>query len=386
MFATLTFWCVMAALFVAAQLIPPANLRLRAAVLGAVSVAGVVLVLDLDYRQLALLAAAIGWVLGALWLVKPNPRAATIRTALLMIAPILLLWTVGKIAAANDQPMKWLFFIGSSFLLVKAFSLIKDRLEGKAADFEPTMGAAYFLFFPTFLSGPMHTYGEFRATMAAPEPTKGEFVDIVFRFVLGLLKVSVLAPALAPASLTVLLDAEAIPVSQAVVGAFFYSGVLYFNFSGYTDIVISVSRAMGIKVPENFDWPYLAPSIRDFWRRWHITFSRALTAHVFMPTSRALSRALPGRRFLVPAIGYLATFLFAGFWHGATPNFLLWGAWHAFGLIAQDFAQKLRPRAIGAPVKPSMPMRVLKTIATFVFVSLGWIFFVLPLEQLAKIQ
>ncbi len=386
MFATLSFWCACAALFVAAHLIPPDRLRLRAGVLAAISLAGIIVVLDLDLRQFLLILGSIAWVLGALMVVKPNPRGATLRTAVLLVAPVLMLWTVGKIATAHEAPLRWLFFIGSSFLLVKAFSLIKDRLEGKVAALDPVLGGAYFLFFPTFLSGPMHTYGEFRDTLAAPEDTKGQFVDIAFRFVWGLFQVNVLAVALGPASLTALLDFETIPAGHVVIGAFVYSGVLYFNFAGYSDMVIAVSRAMGIKVPENFDWPYLAPSIRDFWRRWHITFTRALTAHIFMPLSRTLMRVFPGRRFLIPAVGYMATFVFAGFWHGATANFLLWGAWHAIGLIAQDFAQKLFPKKPGQAAKPNFALMVVKTAATFTFVSLGWILFVLPLDHIARIR
>lgn len=386
MFGSISFWCVIAGLFVAAHLIGPQHPRLRSGALSLLSLAGIVIVFDLTPAQLALLAASIAWVIGALTVIKPNPRGATTRTALLIAAPVLGLWTVGKISTAMTGPLAWLFFIGSSFFVVKAYSLIKDRIEGKVPHLDPVLASAYFLFFPAFLSGPMHTYGEFRDTLANPEPAGANFVDIAFRFVWGLFKVSVLAAICTPASLEVLVKADTLSLPTVLYGALFYSGVLYFNFSGYSDMVIALSRAMGIKTPENFQTPYLSPSIRDFWRRWHITFSRALTAHVFIPVSRALTRALPGQRLAVPAIGYMATFLFAGFWHGAAVNFLLWGAWHAIGLIAQDFAQKLMPRKIGQPVKKNWPLTVLKTAATFAFVTVGWIFFVLPIDQILKIR
>ena len=386
MFASPSFWCICAALFIAVRLVPPQRLRLRAAALAAISVAGIVLVLKPQPIQLALCALAIAWVLAGLHFAGRGEGRRVLRTALLLVAPVLAIWATGKFGAANGSPAGVLFFVGSSFLLVKAFSLIKDRLEGKIAGVDPYVAAAYFLYFPAFLSGPMHDYGEFETALARPEPAKHEAVGLVFRFVWGLFQVSVLAVYLDPASLTALVGAATLHWQDVVVAAFFYSGVLYFNFSGYSDMVIAVSRGLGIEIPENFDRPYLAPSIRDFWRRWHITFSRALTAHVFMPVSRALTRALPGRRFLVPAIGYLATFVFAGFWHGATANFLLWGAWHALGLIAQDFAQKLRPRKPGLARSDSLAVRSVKTMATFVFVSLGWIFFVLPIDQLVKIR
>lgn len=386
MFSTLAFWCVCAALFAAAHLIPTTWLRLRSGCLAAISLVGILLVLELTPTAICLALGSIAWVLGVLMVVKPNPRGATTRAAVLMIAPIVAIWATGKIAVANNHWLGLLFFVGSSFLLVKAFSLIKDRLEGKALGYDPVVGAAYFLYFPTFLAGPMHTYDEFHNTLVAPVQPRGEMVPIVFRFVWGLFKVSVLAAALDPLSLTALTKVDTIPVGELIFGAFAYSGVLYFNFSGYSDMVISISRAMGIHTPENFHLPYLSPSIRDFWRRWHITFSRALTAHVFMPLSRTLSRVLPKNRFVTPAIGYFATFVFAGFWHGSTVNFLLWGAWHALGLVVQDFYQKLRPRKIGAPAKPSLLGQSVRIAATFVFVSVGWIFFVLPVEQLGRIR
>lgn len=386
MFVTVSFWCVCAALFVAVRLVPPERVRLRAIALAAVSIAGIVLVLEPLPVQLGLCALAIAWVLAGLHFATRGAGRKGLRTALILIAPVLAVWAAGKVGAANASPLGVLFFVGSSFLLVKAFSLIKDRIEGKVAAVDPCVGLAYFLYFPAFLSGPMHNYSEFEAALAKPEAARENAVGLVFRFVWGLFQVSVLATFLDPASLTALVAAETIRWQDVIVAAFFYSWVLYFNFSGYSDMVIAVSRGLGVAIPENFDRPYLATSIRDFWRRWHITFSRALTAHVFMPVSRALTRALPGRRFLVPAIGYMATFLFAGFWHGATANFLLWGAWHALGLIAQDFSQKLLPRKPGVMPRDGWALRALKILGTFVFVTLGWILFVLPIDQLARIR
>src|ERR1700678_129101 len=193
MFTTLAFWCATAGLFIAAQLIPPRLMRLRAGAIAAISAAAVALIFGLTPAQLGLLAAAVAWMVIATWRVKPNPRAATLRTAILVIAPVLAVWTAGKIGAANHQPFAWLFFVGSSFLLVKAFSLIKDRLEGKAAGYDPVVGVAYFAFLPTYLSGPMHTYDEFHAALETPLETRGRIVGLAFRFVWGLFKTTVVS-------------------------------------------------------------------------------------------------------------------------------------------------------------------------------------------------
>jgi alginate O-acetyltransferase complex protein AlgI len=386
---SLGFWAAFLGLFAVLHLAPPAMIRLRAAAIALIGAAVIATVFGLQGRQVLLLGLSVAWVVGSLCLVRSSSRRSSIWIALALIAPILGLWAVGKIAVAASGPPAWLFYVGSSFFLVKAFSLIKDRLEGKVTAFDPLVGAAYFLFPTTYVSGPMHTYGEFQDTLEKPQEIGDEIVDIGFRFVWGLFKVNVLAAIADQSSLTQLAHAASIPAGELAVAAIVYSFVLYFNFSGYTDIVISLSRLLGVRTPENFDWPYLATSIRDFWRRWHITFTRALTAHVFVPVTRALAGGPLGRnRFAAPLVGYLVTFLFVGFWHGSSPNFLVWGAWHACGLIAQDVAQRLSPpQGLGARSTGwrAWSARALKTGATFLFVSAGWVFFVLPLEQLAKV-
>ncbi len=382
MFDTAWFWCALAGLFVALQAIPPERPRLRAAALALISI-GAIALAGMDWRALLLLIAAVAWTAFAAAHARPMRGHGSYGRALLLISPILLAWGWGKVASAQHGPLGWLFFLGASFLLVKAFSLIRDRLDGKVRAADPVMVAAYLLYFPTYFSGPMHDYGEFEGTLRASERPRGEdIVDIALRFALGLFKVYALAALLAPLSLDALQNAATISPRQLVFGALVYSFVLYFNFSGYTDMVIAASRAIGIKVPENFDRPFLAPSIRDFWRRWHITFSRALTAHVFIPTARALGGRLSAAPLLVPVIAYLVTFLFAGFWHGATLGFLLWGLWHAAGLIAQDLWQRLR-RA--GPAQRSRIGRVVGIGMTFAYVSAGWVFFVLPDAQLLKL-
>ena len=119
---------------------------------------------------------------------------------------------------------------------------------------------------------------------------------------------------------------------------------------------------------------------------WHITFSRALTAYIFIPLTRALGRQLVGNRKAVTALSYLATFGFCGYWHGPTPNFVAWGLYHAVGLIANDYFRTWamqrrlvagRTQAKGAT---ALGIRVVSTAGTFAYVSLGWTWFVLPLE------
>jgi alginate O-acetyltransferase complex protein AlgI len=382
------FWVLVAVAFAALQFISADAVRTRAAVLLLLGIAGIVVVLKITPLGAGILiASGVSLWLGCRRLVANGARDG-IGLALLAIGPLLLAWVLGKLAIALDWPrLAPLLFVGASYLLVKAWSLLKDIMDGKVRDLEPLEVAAYFLHLPTFVLGPMHYFGEFRATLRQPYALTGEtLVDILFRFVLGLFKVYALAGLLAPISLVGLAEAETIDLGALLIGAFVYSFVLYLDFSGYCDMAIAVSRLLGIDVPENFNWPYLASSIREFWRRWHITFSRALTAHIFIPLTRKLQRRWPQSPALVSVLGYAGTFLFCGYWHGSTANFLLWGLWHAAGLAAHDaWIRHQRRRGIKPTAQSGAFRNALDTTATFVFVSLGWILFVLPVDRLLRI-
>jgi len=167
-----------------------------------------------------------------------------------------------------------------------------------------------------------------------------------------------------------------------------YSLVIYADFSGYSDIVIASTRLAGVSVPENFQLPYFARNLRDFWQRWHITFTRFLTRYIFVPVTRALQGRLakpsPAK---VAAAGYVVTFAFCGVWHGSTPNYLAWGLYHGLGLTVYDAFNrgrmaKLRQQGRVAPARRwSVP---LFAAFTFLFVSVGWTLFILPVSFWAR--
>lgn len=389
MFTSFAFWTALLLAFAGMRLLPAGAERSRAALLAAAGLAGAIFVLELPTAVLALLFVSIAWIQLGLSRVAEGAHERPFAIGLAIFAPVLLLWVLGKQSvAAESASFGWLYFAGFSFFLVKAWTLIKDRLDGRVDAVPPATTLAYFLHLPTYLSGPMHYYGEFRETLREPEPPDAEgWVDVALRFTWGLVKVQVLAPLLTMQSLTELQQGGSLEVAEVAVGCLAYSFVLYFDFSGYSDMAIATSRALGIRTPENFNNPYLATNIRDFWQRWHISFSRVLTAYIFLPLTRALGRPLAGRRKTITALGYLATFGFCGYWHGPTLNFVAWGLYHALGLIVHDlYRQRVmaRRRAAGVLAKPggpSLPVRVASTAGTFVYVSFGWLFFALPLSR-----
>lgn len=382
MFTDLAFWLGWVAGACAVRGLPTEAVRARALGLAVSSLAGIVLVLRLPPAQAAVLVAVLGWVafsVGRLGAKTEHP----IRRAAIAVAPVLLLWIAAKhTGLASPLRVLPLAAAGLSYLVVKAWTVARDRADGRAQGYDPVTGLAYLLFLPTYLSGPMHYYGEFEAGLRQPLPLRAQdAVHVVYRFLVGLLKVQVLAPLLTPLSLLGLTGGEVATPAQLIAGSLVYSVVLYFDFSGYSDLAIATARAAGVGAPENFLRPYLAPNIREFWRRWHVSFSRVLTSHLFVPVTRALQRRTTLSHKGVMAAGYLVTFGLAGYWHGPTWRFVVWGIYHACGLIAYDLfrQRRLSARLASGQVAASAAsgvLAVLHVAGTLVFVSLGWLFFV----------
>jgi len=377
MFTDLAFWLCWAAGSCAIRGLSAGAVRARA-----FGLAGLVLVLRLPAAHAAVLIAVLGWVAFSVGRLKAE-AGHPIRQAAIAVAPMLALWIGAKHnGLASSLRVLPLAAAGLSYLVVKAWTVARDRADGRAQGYDPVTGFAYLVFLPTYLSGPMHYYGEFEAGLRQPLPLRAQdAVHVVYRFLVGLLKVQVLVPLLTPLSLLGLTGGDVAPPAQLITGSLVYSVVLYLDFSGYSDLAIATARAAGVGAPENFLRPYLAPNIREFWRRWHVSFSRVLMAYLFVPVTRALQRraTLPHRG--VMAAGYLVTFGLAGYWHGPTWRFVVWELYHACGLIAYDLFRQRRLSTRLASGQAAAPgasgvMAVLRVAGTLLFVSLGWLFFV----------
>jgi len=395
MFENGWFWAALLILFATFHVVDPRHTRVRAAALGLISAVVLVVVLDIDPWSLAVLAAAVACVPVGLHLTRSLAKERPNAAALVVLAPVLAAWITGKLAFALElTPARALFFVGFSFFLIKAWTTIKDVQDGRLQRPDPIVFVALSLCFPTYVAGPMHYYGELEETLRKPARLDGSaIVDIVFRVLLGLFKIRVLTPLLKPLSLDALATGEVAFTPVTLVGAsIVYSAVIWSDFSGYSDLAIATTRAVGVRTPENFAWPYAATSVRDFWQRWHITFSRVLTSYVFVPVTRALTRKMADKPRVVMVLGYIATFLFCGYWHGATANFLIWGLVHALAFIAYDLyrpwatKRRLKHRAArgASGGGRALAIRGASIAGTFLFVSLAWIFFVLPLPVLVE--
>jgi D-alanyl-lipoteichoic acid acyltransferase DltB (MBOAT superfamily) len=253
--------------------------------------------------------------------------------------------------------------VGVSFFTFQAISYVVDVKRGLAEVASTIDVAIYLSFFPHLVAGPIVRAREFLPQLAAPrDPNRVAVGSGIALIALGLVKKVVIADYLAR---TVVDPVFAVPElyssPDVALAAYAYTAQIYCDFSGYTDMAIGLALLMGFVFPQNFRSPYRATGFRDFWRRWHMTLSRFLRDFVYVP----LGGSRHGR--LLTYRNLFLTMLLGGLWHGAAWPFVLWGAFHGIGLIAEH--------ALGGRVQaPSW----LRWLVTFHLIVLGWILFRSP--------
>jgi alginate O-acetyltransferase complex protein AlgI len=227
----------------------------------------------------------------------------------------------------------------------------------------------FAFFYPTLVCGPIKRYQSFQEqTAALPSFEPEAFFQGAYRVVLGLAKKFIIADTVGRLS-ACLATPETTGAGMLVLGAYAYAVKIYFDFAGYSDIAIGISRMFGYRVPENFDRPYLQPNIALFWRHWHMSLSNWIRDYLYIPlggSRRGLPRTL---------INLVVAFTLCGLWHGAAWNFVAWGAWHGFGLAGYRLWQRFKGSAFS---RDNMVTRAISTLITFHFVTAGWILFAAP--------
>ena len=222
--------------------------------------------------------------------------------------------------------------------------------------------ALFVTYFPQFIQGPIVLQGEFMPQIRRNELIKPDYELIskgLYRFTLGLSKKVLLADTLGLIVDSGYSHMDDVNAVTAVVIIVAYTLQIYFDFSGYSDMAIGVSHMLGITLPENFNSPYKAASIDEFWDRWHMTLTRFLTRYVYIP--------LGGSRkgHIITYVNILIVFLISGLWHGAEWSFVIWGLMHGIAMLISRF---LKERSININ-------KVLGSITTFIFVNIAWVFF-----------
>lgn len=222
----------------------------------------------------------------------------------------------------------------------------------------------YLLLFPKIPVGPIVRYSQVKSQIADLKIESEEMANGLRRFLKGFVKKALIADTLANVVTPIFnLQSPAIAPSIAWLVIVSYALQLYFDFSGYSDMAIGIGRMLGVRFVENFNFPYMAANISDFWRRWHISLSHWFRDYVFYPLER--------RRFKWHGqqINFLIVFALTGLWHGLGPTFLIWGGLHGLALAFESTALG---RRFNNSWKP------LQRLYTFGVIILGWVFFRSP--------
>lgn len=249
--------------------------------------------------------------------------------------------------------------LGISFYTFQTMSYTIDLYRGNTRVQKSLLEfMTYVSMFPQLVAGPIVRYTDVAFQLRRRKTSFKLFSEGVFRFVCGLSKKVILANN-AGNTATLLLgsDSSALAAASAWLGIVMYAFQIYFDFSGYSDMAIGLGKMLGFRFPENFNYPYIARSITDFWRRWHISLSSFFRDYVYIP--------LGGNRYR-PIRNILVVWFLTGLWHGASWNFILWGVYYGIILLVEKHLFRGRMQRLPAPFC---------YLYSLVFILLGWSLF-----------
>ena len=345
----------------------------RRVALGAVSVLSLVFYGLWDPRYLALLVPSllINYILGEI-------LARTRQKAWLILGVAANLAVIGwfkysaffYVTATGSEPPDFMRGIvlplGISFITFQKIAYLVDIWRGhpKAESFDRF--AFFVLFFPQLIAGPIvlfrHIDRQIRRVRHTNSLFRGSFALGLILFAIGLFKKVVIADSMAPFADGVFAFADRpdydLRMADAWIGALAYSMQLYFDFSGYSDMAIGLARMFGFRLPVNFNSPYQATSIIDFWRRWHMTLSSFFRDYVYIPLGGNRKGAAMQAAFV------LVVFFLTGLWHGAGWTFIVWGSVHGLLVLINHLWIKMTPWRI--PTFISWPATFLAAVALWV--------------------
>jgi D-alanyl-lipoteichoic acid acyltransferase DltB (MBOAT superfamily) len=268
--------------------------------------------------------------------------------------------------------------VGLSFIFFRQIHYVVDVKQGDIKQIALLPYLAYQLNPFTLLAGPIQRYQRFAEDWQSLQP---QFADghalrsAILRILLGVIKVSFIGEFF----WSLAHDAGDVPdTAQRVLLFYFFPAYVYFNFAGYCDIVIAGASLFGIRVPENFDRPYLSRNMIDFWTRWHRTLSFWIRDYIFTPLYMLIARHLPRLSNLGVFFCYFIALFLAGIWHGATWNFVIFGVLNGIGVAAAKLWESIIVARSGRQglkrYLASAPIRWVAVLATLHFVCLTQVF------------
>ncbi len=276
-----------------------------------------------------------------------------------------LVENINRIFGAQIHPLDLPLPIGISFYTFQILSYLIDLYRGTIRVQKSLLSfAVYISLFPQLIAGPIVKYRDIEQQLLERKESWLKYSRGLARFVVGLAKKLLLANTLGSVYTSVqAMDVRGLSALTAWTGIACYTLQIYFDFSGYSDMAIGLGKMFGFSFNENFKHPYIATSVTDFWRRWHISLSSWFRDYVYIP--------LGGNRRKTPRVIFnlLVVWLLTGLWHGAAWNFALWGLYYGVLLIFEKFVLSDALERIPTPVRH---------LLTMLIVMCGWVLFSAP--------
>ncbi len=296
---------------------------------------------------------------------------------------------MADLGSSAGPPTDLIRMIGVSYFSFRMIHFLVESYRRKIEGPDLLTYLDYIIFFPSFLSGPINRYNGFAAQVrAASVPRlKKDLGAAGERIVHGLFKKFVLAQVLYPHILATNPDVlSGTGIGSAVLGLYAYALYFYFDFSGYSDLAIGCARLIGFELPENFNNPFFKRNIRELWTNWHMSLTSWLVDYIYWPIVRKFRGFEYFRRHPVflSNLGMIVTFILCGMWHGETPNFILWGAYHGIGIAVLTVYQREKRKVRSAKLQSyfrSKTSTILGTVLTFHFFAFGLSLFVLDITK-----
>ena len=266
---------------------------------------------------------------------------------------------------AHHEPIGWMKValpIGISFFTFQSITYTIDVYRGTTPPSQKlTDYVLYIMMFPQLIAGPIVNYNSVAAQLVSRTSTMEDRTLGFYRFVIGLAKKVLIANTMALYADQVFgMNYGDLATGTAWIGILAYTFQIYFDFSGYSDMAIGLGKMMGFRFPENFNDPYTSRSVTEFWKRWHMTLGNFIMNYLYIPLGG--NRKGKGRMYF----NLWLCFLLSGLWHGASWNFVLWGAFHGLFICADKlFLKNLLKKAGTVP----------SVVITFFLVAMGWVLF-----------
>ncbi len=259
-------------------------------------------------------------------------------------------------------------FIGLSYLI----DVYRESSKANRNIFEFSL---YMSFFPKIMMGPITLYNKFSSQLSNNAERKTDYYKGIKRFIIGLGKKVLIADSVSKVAIPIFkISIAEQTFALAWIGAISYTLQIYFDFSGYSDMVIGLGNMLGFDIPENFNYPYVSKSIKDFWKRWHMTLAAWLQAYLFLPIAYLVMRKIKKDRFFFIKTenfayytGAFFTMLICGLWHGANWTFIVWGIYYGIILIVEH-------GLIGKFLKKKTKKTFRITYSLFLII-IGWVIF-----------